>query len=998
MAAEKFSLLIDSQTRGTAEIEKLSAALNKVTEAALKSNKQTEESAKRTTSTVQSQFASIKQVIQSPLEAAGDAAESFALSFGKVGLIGAGVTTAFTAIGGASMALVSQVGDAAERMTNFADRTGLTVNQVDRLQAMARIAGVSVDGLEGQARILADTLSDAGGAGAKAEIALRQLGINARDSAGNMREMGPVLIEVLQGLSRVERQADRVTLGTQVLGRGAGELQPLIKNFRELEETAKQLGFGFDEGVIRKLGEAGDEMDKLGLQWDLLKRKLAVPATAVVEITTKGIGFIGDFARGARTGSAGRFAGPPEQGPSIPRPGAPGGPETLLPGLNAQVADQASRDAALKLYLDARQRTELGQKERLAKIEADIIAKDAALRANLSLEARKGLEKQIADLRAEKTAIEAAHKATEERNAALKKLEDLQRELRGDKTPLEKQTERVQKQIAEQKRLTEAIPAMLEYATNVRRGTALTQQLLGQLPDFRGQLMVNTGDIAEANAGRTAAEAAQAKARIAGISTRETADQERSLRLLEEQVSLEERRIELMTGPGGELDAAKQIRDLRLTSLEEQIRLGRSVRDVEMEAARVRKEFELEILSIRKQQREEGRRTAESLFDAAVAGGQGIRSFVTSTALSIPRKIAGNVGAEMGNLTGRFSLGLGGLPGRLLAGTPFGADPLKAAGDVQMSAAQIQLQAATIQANAAKGTVFSGATGVSGIFSALSGTGAGSLPSFGASQGARNLGLISMLSGMPLTFGGGGGGGLPSFGESQGARNLGLISTMYGVPLAAGTGAGSLPSFGASQGTRNLGLISSLYGVPVKTSPGFGLSQGVGAAGAVAAGAFGAYSGFKAGGVQGALTGTSSLAGTAAALLPLMGVSGPAAPIIGAIALGLGLTAAFMGDPKKRRAEQIESSLRGRQYSEPEPVSISEDVYGRALYEDFRGGIRPSGRTVVIQTINNVSAVDGASVAQFFEDHHEELGRGMYKAIVSGTEAVPAMARELGLA
>jgi len=74
----------------------------------------------------------------------------------------------------------------------------------------------------------------------------------------------------------------------------------------------------------------------------------------------------------------------------------------------------------------------------------------------------------------------------------------------------------------------------------------------------------------------------------------------------------------------------------------------------------------------------------------------------------------------------------------------------------------------------------------------------------------------------------------------------------------------------------------------------------IGSAGVIAGGAFGAVNGFRAGGVQGNLSGAGSIAGAAAAIISLAGVTGPAAPIAAGIGLTLMVAAQLIGDPKKR--------------------------------------------------------------------------------------------------
>jgi C4-type Zn-finger protein len=104
MAAERFSLLLESRTTGTAEVAKLEEALKRVSDIAERSSKKTEEAARKSSESfrkandsLKQQASDLKNVFTNPLGAAGEAAESFALKFGKIGVVTAGVSAGLTA-------------------------------------------------------------------------------------------------------------------------------------------------------------------------------------------------------------------------------------------------------------------------------------------------------------------------------------------------------------------------------------------------------------------------------------------------------------------------------------------------------------------------------------------------------------------------------------------------------------------------------------------------------------------------------------------------------------------------------------------------------------------------------------------------------------------------------------------------------------------------------------------------------------------------------------
>jgi hypothetical protein len=108
---------------------------------------------------------------------------------------------------------------------------------------------------------------------------------------------------------------------------------------------------------------------------------------------------------------------------------------------------------------------------------------------------------------------------------------------------------------------------------------------------------------------------------------------------------------------------------------------------------------------------------------------------------------------------------------------------------------------------------------------------------------------------------------------------------------------------------------------------------------ALAGGAFAAYNGFSRGGVQGGLEGAGGIAGAAAGVMTMAGMTGPAAPIVAGIGMGLGMIAAMLGDPKQIRETAITREIRDALYMAPPSVSIQSDITGARTRTNRAGQI-----------------------------------------------------------
>lgn len=404
-------------------------------------------------------------------------------------------------------------------------------------------------------------------------------------------------------------------------------------------------------------------------------------------------------------------------------------------------------------------------------------------------------------------------------------------------------------------------------------------------------------------------------------------------------VSFEERRIELLTGPGGELDAINKIYELKKAGLEQELEFGGEIFNLTERRLQLEQERTLRILDLQRQRRDEARGLASDFVGSLQSGRP--QDFFRQQGGRLINQIGTNA------LTGTFqrvqstlgSIGAASGLGGLLKGTLL--DPSNATPIDKNTLATERNTAALERANGG-GFQVSGPNG----FNALRALGpvGGFLGDLGVFGGAS--------SSNPMVFS---------------AANK---STVTPAPGFIGLG------------TTEAGAVVPLSGGLSKTA------RGVGIAGAVAGGAIGAYTQFKAGGAQGALNGTAALAGAAGSILALSGVSGPAAPILAGVALGLQGIAMILGDPKKKRDAAINREISDAYYAENAPMSFSMDRFGRGYDYNKRGDMR--GVPVTI----NINALDSRSIT----DNRESIADAVRMAVYEGHGLNRAMQEAVGAA
>jgi hypothetical protein len=196
-------------------------------------------------------------------------------SMGIVAAVAAATAVAIGTLGKAAFNLVQEQSAAERETANFAVRLGLTVTQAEKLTAAAGMTGVSIGSLEASARLLGEALEHPDAQGKKASKALHELGISTTDAAGNMAELGPVVLQVLEHLSKIPNAAQRAALANETLGRGSKALLPLIANYEELQRVVDGFHVGENAAGSEELLKADRAIKALTLSWGQFQKTLA---------------------------------------------------------------------------------------------------------------------------------------------------------------------------------------------------------------------------------------------------------------------------------------------------------------------------------------------------------------------------------------------------------------------------------------------------------------------------------------------------------------------------------------------------------------------------------------------------------------------------------------------------------------------------------------------------------------------------------------------------
>lgn len=181
--------------------------------------------------------------------------------------MGKAVGIAFSVAAVAATALVKQSIDGMDKMSELAQTTGVSVENLSSLAYAAKMGSVDLDTLSSSLVKLSKGMSDAAQGTGDAEKAFNALGINIKNSDGSLKGSDETLKEIAGRFSTFKDGAEKTALAVALFGKSGAQLIPFLnqgkKGIAELEAEAKKLGITLSSDNAAAANEFNDNIDKL---------------------------------------------------------------------------------------------------------------------------------------------------------------------------------------------------------------------------------------------------------------------------------------------------------------------------------------------------------------------------------------------------------------------------------------------------------------------------------------------------------------------------------------------------------------------------------------------------------------------------------------------------------------------------------------------------------------------------------------------------------------
>jgi hypothetical protein len=687
----------------------------------------------------------------------GKAAEALT-AIGPVGGAVAGLTAAFAALSVGAYAAAKSLGEYGIQVRDVSLRTGLTTKEVGQFSFAAKAAGSDISAFEGAMRKLSQGLNEGSEEGKKAREALSELGIRTRELNADIRPTRDIFLQISDQLRAIESPTKRNAEAIRLFGRQGVELVPVLVQLRENFMRARELGLGSSEEDIKRWEQYHKTITEIDSAWDRLVRKMKQGVVAKIEW----VWGTRDWGKepGEETGEDslmpnlrrfllhGKWAAPGPQGKNMTEPKVPAGLGDEL-AANDFVAGVLKRRNGTLEGAEANL-TRLKEAASKARTEFESLENSGAGMAAVT-KAKKAMDATEASLKTQTELVKILQKEESKRIELLEKTRDL--EMRGAQYQayvIGNLPGQVLQQYFYDERGIQRLDnggyaggAPRRRVPSLRRGgeqnrfawAPLEDNMLAPGMQEWGTETVFVSPDEVRSAPYTAAERERDKAYGAGLLGRDRDVESRRLSWLHAEEAATIRITELRSGPGGELETAQKVAQIRQAAIEAEYRVTGDMARQQEQTAHNQLDLQVQAAEIQHKQWTEV---------------QGKASGLAHTLFTSPRSFNSSLfGTVRDAALAPVERALGGMVASAFTGGNPQQDPIKIATDLNT--------AVTAQNSAAM-------VGLTAVLAAQLGIG---MPSIAAPSvpGLGGVALPTLSTTAPAASTRVGGGGLPRFAE-----------------------------------------------------------------------------------------------------------------------------------------------------------------------------------------------------------------------------------------
>ena len=175
---------------------------------------------------------------------------------------------------------VVELGNMADRLLDLEQITGISTDRLQEYEQVARVAGVNSEPLANAVQGLTQRMARGQTESSPLNLALKQLGINARTASGEMRNGADITEDAIDKLAKMENITERNVLGAMLFTGAWKDLAPVLAlgadGIEAARKQAHELGLVMDKETLEAANKSRIALENFSATGKRLGQELAI--------------------------------------------------------------------------------------------------------------------------------------------------------------------------------------------------------------------------------------------------------------------------------------------------------------------------------------------------------------------------------------------------------------------------------------------------------------------------------------------------------------------------------------------------------------------------------------------------------------------------------------------------------------------------------------------------------------------------------------------------
>ena len=190
-------------------------------------------------------------------------------------------------VAGAITAVVFSVSKLGDSIDKGSQRMNMSAKQYQKWAYAMELSGSSIEELREGYNQMSGQISQAVNGTKESQKAFQRLGVNLKDTKGNLRSTGDIFEDVVVSLQNMDNATERTALAYKLFGESVSKLNPLLNNnanlLREVVRTQNALGSQMSDNLVAESAKFQDAIATLGQAWQGFKNLLGETFLPIIQ-------------------------------------------------------------------------------------------------------------------------------------------------------------------------------------------------------------------------------------------------------------------------------------------------------------------------------------------------------------------------------------------------------------------------------------------------------------------------------------------------------------------------------------------------------------------------------------------------------------------------------------------------------------------------------------------------------------------------------------------